>query len=203
MGFLWMYLTQSPLVAAKTKTCKYAHTRPVNKPRCSECGVAKARDWEKRNREAYLANKRAYRLRHLDAEKARIHAHYLANRELACERARVWGQENPERRRETHKKWLAANPDFKPQQQRNRRAMKKAAGQFTRSEWLAIVKKQGGKCAECQAKSKLTADHIIPLSKGGSNYACNIQGLCFICNCKKHAKIRPGTQATLFDRVAA
>ena len=46
------------------------------------------------------------------------------------------------------------------------------------------------KCLCCGEKrrSLFTIDHIVPLSKGGSNGKRNLQTLCFKCNGKKGNK---------------
>lgn len=44
-------------------------------------------------------------------------------------------------------------------------------------------------CFLCGSKENLTTDHIIPLSKGGTNELNNIQILCLKCNQKKSNKI--------------
>lgn len=76
-------------------------------------------------------------------------------------------------------------------------------GQHTESEWQAIVSKQKGRCASCNSKTKLTRDHIVPVSKGGSDYAVNIQGLCLPCNCSKQDRMEGISAISLFDRLSA
>jgi 5-methylcytosine-specific restriction endonuclease McrA len=60
---------------------------------------------------------------------------------------------------------------------------------FTLSQWEEIKQRQNFRCAHCGEIKPLTKDHIIPLSKGGSHTADNIQGLCQRCNSSKLNKI--------------
>ncbi len=69
---------------------------------------------------------------------------------------------------------------------------KKSIGSFTLEEWELLKKQYGNKCPRCnklEPDIKLTIDHIIPLSKGGSNYIENIQPLCYSCNSSKGNRI--------------
>lgn len=52
-----------------------------------------------------------------------------------------------------------------------------------------VWQRDGGKCVECDSKSKLCFDHIVPFSKGGSNSVRNIQLLCESCNLSKGNRI--------------
>ncbi len=52
-----------------------------------------------------------------------------------------------------------------------------------------VWRRDGGKCVRCQSRVKLEFDHIVPVSKGGSDTARNIELLCETCNRKKGARI--------------
>jgi len=55
---------------------------------------------------------------------------------------------------------------------------------------IEVWRRDGGKCARCGSREKLEYDHIVPLSKGGSNTARNIELLCEECNRKKSNNIQ-------------
>ncbi len=55
---------------------------------------------------------------------------------------------------------------------------------------LNVWRRDQGKCVQCGSKEKLEYDHIIPVSKGGSNTERNIELLCQTCNRKKAAAIQ-------------
>lgn len=92
---------------------------------------------------------------------------------------------------------ISQNPEHKRELKRiggqKRRALHaQAEGSFTLGEWEVLKKQYGYTCPMCKKKEpeiKLTIDHIIPLSRGGSNYVENIQPLCKSCNSKKYTKI--------------
>ncbi len=61
-------------------------------------------------------------------------------------------------------------------------------GSFTASEWLDLCEQFDNRCLACSEHKPLHADHILPVSKGGSSNIENIQPLCARCNGKKSNK---------------
>lgn len=66
-------------------------------------------------------------------------------------------------------------------------------GTHSKEQWEEIKKKNNYCCMLCgmqepfteQQYQKLTEDHVIPISKGGTNNIDNIQPLCKSCNSRK------------------
>lgn len=54
---------------------------------------------------------------------------------------------------------------------------------------MYVWRRDKGQCVQCGSKQNLEFDHIIPVSKGGSNTERNIQILCEKCNRKKRDNI--------------
>lgn len=91
---------------------------------------------------------------------------------------------------ESHRRWKKKNPSrLAHLKSRYYARRKNAEGSHSYEEWKELCIAFDWLCAYCKKAYKLTKDHIIPLSKGGTDYISNIQPLCRSCNSKKHNSI--------------
>jgi len=105
-----------------------------------------------------------------------------------------WHSENKERVNKTIRAWQKANPEkrrlhARPSEHRRKSRLKGAIGSFTALEWANLLITHDNRCAYCKKRKKLTVDHIIPLSKGGTNNIDNIVPACGSCNSSKRDKL--------------
>jgi len=128
-------------------------------------------------------------------EKKRVY--YAANSEKAREASRAYRAANPEKVREAVRVWQVANPEKGRVHSQRRRARKaNLPNTLTAAEWQYAIDYFHGYCAVCDRPLKNldktrrgSADHWIPLSKGGGTTADNIVPLCSGedgCNNSKH-----------------
>lgn len=105
-----------------------------------------------------------------------------------------------EARRVSCREWRLRNPDYvKAAEQARFRTdsetvlaknrayharRRNAPGKFTASEWLEKIAEYDGRCAYCREVKKLTVHHVVPLSKGGTNYIQDVVPACRSCNSK-------------------
>ena len=111
--------------------------------------------------------------------KKRQRENYEKNKEKIAQKAKKWREKNKEK------------SNFVKQQYKIRK--RQAKGHFSFEEWEALKKKKDFTCMLCGKKEpeiKLEADHIVPLTKNGTNYISNIQPLCRSCNASKGNKMQ-------------
>ena len=194
------------------KPCLNGHVcrRFVSSYTCEECAAFhKARyrkDPEKHAKE--MAYKAAYR----DENRERINE-YASNRWRDCPSARQINKESKERNRDkinarqrvdnmTAEQVLRSAEYRRRSYERNRgkriiaakagaASRKGAFGKFSSVDVQLALDLQSWKCLSCDQclKAGYDVDHIVPISKGGSNLPINLQILCPRCNRKKSAKM--------------
>lgn len=99
---------------------------------------------------------------------------------------------NKEYLRAYNRKWFLENKELVYFYNKRRVAQKKTSGgTHTFGDWLNLKAQYNWTCPCCKVSEpeiKLEQDHIVPVSRGGSDNIENIQPLCRKCNMKKWAK---------------
>lgn len=173
------------------KPCHRGHVcaRFVSDYSCVECKAKhRVRDHEKEK-------KRAREAREANPEKTAQYCKNwrINNPETFYQSYHGWRSRNLERARAAAREWAKANKIAVRGYANKRRARKLAAeGQFSIDDIERIRKQQRNRCAEpsCRCsfvKNAMHIDHIVPISKGGTNWPRNLQLLCASCNAKKWA----------------
>lgn len=130
-----------------------------------------------------------YRLSHTLEVAAYKRKYYENNKAQCVQRAKEWGEAHPDVMKKKNSDYKKKYPEKDRALQAKRRSRKTQAGGFyTQEEWLALCSKYDNRCLRCTRRRKLTADHVIPISKGGTSWITNIQPLCGTCNRRKGTK---------------
>ena len=102
---------------------------------------------------------------------------------------RLYRRENLEKLRKRAREYYRKHFARKRAEHRNAIAKRKRAkGRFTAREFLLVLKKHKYRCAYCKrqiSRSSATIDHVVPLSRGGTNWITNIIPACLRCNQRK------------------
>jgi 5-methylcytosine-specific restriction endonuclease McrA len=145
------------------------------------------RKYQEEHKEEISEYKKRWAAENEESVSASKRKHYEVNRDEIITRSKKWAESNPEKVRQA-----------KANNSRKRRAARQASlGSFTVEEFEALCDAYGNTCLACGAtEAVLEADHVVPLTKGGSDDISNIQPLCGSCNRKKFVNIidyRPST----------
>jgi 5-methylcytosine-specific restriction endonuclease McrA len=142
----------------------------------------KLKAYYENNKPKVLEQMRVYREDNKDMIHRRKHLDYVRNKEKILKRNYAYQKSHPEVMRK---------------HQLDRLAMKmNSDGSYTIEQWNNLVMFYDGHCLCCaRIDLPLEKDHVVPLSKGGSNSIENLQPLCKPCNSSKRDKTidyRPG-----------
>jgi len=142
---------------------KEHYAAPENKAKRAKTSAA----WRAANRESLLAKKTAYRRAHPNQFKE-------------------WRAKNP-----TYlKEWRAAHPASVQASKAARRLLENADRRLvTEKDWARLLSRYGGRCAFCGASGKMTAEHVVPLNRGGRHSIGNLLPACISCNSSKHDRL--------------
>lgn len=117
------------------------------------------------------------------------------NLDYARQKSRDYGRAHIKEIVERNKEWAKNNPERYKAIMANRYARdKNAEGFYTQEDINNIYEELGGRCEYCgisiffEIPRDVHIDHIIPLSRGGTNWPDNLTLACRECNCSKSDK---------------
>lgn len=149
--------------------------RAENKERDRENG----KRYKEKNRQKI--NIRQNERYHFEPEKHRAYQVNYSKKEGVKEKKKVLFAE-----------WSKKNRHILKIKEDKRRAfLKGCEGSHTHEQAMVVLESQKYRCINCNCclkKNEKHKDHIMPLSRGGSNNIKNIQYLCRSCNLSKNAK---------------
>lgn len=131
------------------------------------------REWRRKNPERLAEHSRKYR---------------QLNKEKIAEAQRIHRQKNSEYYVQYRKNWRECNREKINEYGHRYRARKYQNGIFEIREKF-LKKLYSSSCIVCDSVDRIEADHVIPVSRGGTNSEGNLQPLCFSCNRSKGNKL--------------
>lgn len=159
------------------------------------------------NPELYRERGRASRARNIERAREHDRQRNQANPRRSREATLKWYRANKEHHLSVGQKWRKENREATCAISARRRArIYGNEGDYTGVEFKKLCSQYDNRCLACGRNDiPLTADHIVPVSCGGSNYIDNIQPLCQSCNSSKGTKTidyRQGVKSTSIKQLS-
>ena len=151
---------------------------------CKKCRYEYQHRYRLENGDPVRAGEKRYRDTHPEKMRQKRERQSIELRETK----RRWYEKNKSRMTEKNRQWRREHADIIRTNNRNRKAMlRNAPGEHHIEDVRDQYRRQKGKCYYCGKKVGDTyhVDHVIPLSRGGSNGPDNLVITCPDCNLSK------------------
>lgn len=183
---------------SKCKACNAAY-RDANRKRSNEYFrahyAANKERVDKRNRAYYAANKEqmtAYREANKERRRQQRRAYRETHKKQESEQQRIYREANKEKTARIWHTWYIANRERVIARAHVARHIRRgrihnAEGTHSAADIRAQYKRQKNLCYWCREQliKPYHIDHVVPLSRGGSNWPENIVISCPACNLSK------------------
>lgn len=141
-----------------------------------------------KNRDRRLAQMKRRREENPAKVRAEKAAYYKKNRARLLAKQKKWYRENKAKVRQYRQSPSVKAKDIFRSKERYARTKGSKDNALTHQQWETIKEHYKHCCVYCGRKMKrLTIDHIVPLSKGGTHTVQNVVPACLRCNCRKKA----------------
>lgn len=150
---------------------------------------AKTKKWYQENTERARATIKNHYQENKESYRASNRKWVTTNPERAKEIQQSFNERRPDRRREIARQYNKRNPEKMRQIRHKRWAIEHSAeGHFTAADITQLYEEQCGRCAYCgiTLHGEYHVDHIIPLSRNGTNWPDNLALACQLCNLSKN-----------------
>jgi 5-methylcytosine-specific restriction endonuclease McrA len=173
-----------------------------HRSKCKACEVVRGKQYYLDNKEAVKAKRAIYQKAHLAEQYVHNQAWRKRNVEKVREAGRRQYANNIEHRKKVKNEWRNKNAELvkgylekyrvqhlpkMAEKAHKRRVRVRGNGVYlvTEKELNRLYKSP---CVNCGTKERITADHIIPVIRGGKHSIGNLQPLCLSCNASKNSK---------------
>ena len=165
---------------------------------------ARAKEWYQRNKERAKPRIRTWKKENPERVKASNSRSYVKHKDERLAAGKRWRQNHLEyyrvRALDFYRKNSTESKLRNHERRTRRRALLVDAGSFSVAEWRAKVRSCENKCYYCHVRltrRSETVDHMIPISRGGSNTVENVVPACLRCNLRKNRLTAEEFQARL------